>query len=159
MEIYVVTAGSYSDYHIVRVFTEREKAEKYITVSGIYEANNLEEYETSDDLEFKPIPYIKLTWRENEKVLCDFDTVNDIDVDMGNFENTQYYEEMPYNNPAHIVIKRILPLNYDPEAIKQKYIKACQDIYRQIKAEGWTGDHAYAWLEKNKCPERGHLIE
>lgn len=48
MKIYIVTSGCYSDYHIEKVFTDKNKAEEY--KEWLYDANDIEEYETEDDL-------------------------------------------------------------------------------------------------------------
>lgn len=34
MKLYVVTAGEYSDYHICAIFTNKEKAEKYVAIEN-----------------------------------------------------------------------------------------------------------------------------
>ena len=46
MKIYVITCGTYSDYHIVKLFTDKNKAECYLKYYNDY---NLEEYDTADD--------------------------------------------------------------------------------------------------------------
>ena len=46
MKFYIVTKGSYSDYHIKRVFLQKEKAEIYRNI--INSDNDIEEYDTSD---------------------------------------------------------------------------------------------------------------
>lgn len=46
MKIYVITRGTYSDYHIVTIFTDKHKAELYLKY---YNYCNLEEYDTADD--------------------------------------------------------------------------------------------------------------
>jgi len=48
-KVYVVTAGCYSDYHIVAVFSTKEKAEEYIAYHGTN--NTLEEYELDKELD------------------------------------------------------------------------------------------------------------
>lgn len=48
MKIYIVTFGCYSDYSISKVFTDRAKAEEY--KEWLPDANDIEEYETEDDL-------------------------------------------------------------------------------------------------------------
>ncbi len=53
MKIYIVTDGCYSDYDIVAVYTDREKAERYIaTYSG-----KIEEYETDPETVYPPEGY------------------------------------------------------------------------------------------------------
>lgn len=48
-KVYVVTAGCYSDYHIVAVFSTKEKAEEYIAYHGT--DYNLEEYDLDKEFE------------------------------------------------------------------------------------------------------------
>ena len=54
MKVYVVTAGEYSDYHICKIFLDKEKAEKYVALEN--EINEylcdqcwVDEWDTSDD--------------------------------------------------------------------------------------------------------------
>ena len=49
MEIYIVTAGCYSDYHIEAVFTSRRKAELYVAAHCNTDNIDIEEYETADE--------------------------------------------------------------------------------------------------------------
>lgn len=52
MKIYIVTAGEYSDYHIVNIFTDKEKAEKYVALQNELNPHDegwLTEWETADD--------------------------------------------------------------------------------------------------------------
>lgn len=52
MKIYIVTAGEYSDYHICKVFTDKEKAEKYVALQNELNPHDegwLTEWETADD--------------------------------------------------------------------------------------------------------------
>ena len=51
MKVYVVTVGSYSDYRIDRIFTDRKKAENY--KEWTYDANEIEEYDTEDNFVFE----------------------------------------------------------------------------------------------------------
>ena len=47
MIVYIVTDGSYSDYHICAVFTDKLKAEQYAALHGY---DDVEEYETDKPL-------------------------------------------------------------------------------------------------------------
>lgn len=54
MKVYVVTAGEYSDYHICKIFLDKEKAEKYVALENEmnkYWSDNcwVNEWDTSDD--------------------------------------------------------------------------------------------------------------
>lgn len=50
MKVYVITQGSYSDYHIVGVKLTREEAEKVVALSNddYYDYAEIEEYDTDD---------------------------------------------------------------------------------------------------------------
>lgn len=53
MKIYVITAGEYSDYHIVAVTTDKEKADNFVKVHNdskrfYYDDAYVEEYDTED---------------------------------------------------------------------------------------------------------------
>lgn len=61
-KVYIVSGGSYSDYHIKRIFLNKEKAEAYMKVCGDSDLNELEEFELSDDEIFTPVYYIKITY-------------------------------------------------------------------------------------------------
>ena len=53
MKIYLITAGSYSDYHIHAVFLTRELAQAYLDLSPsrhVNEFNEIEEWEALDHL-------------------------------------------------------------------------------------------------------------
>lgn len=46
MKMYIVTKGSYSDYHIVGLFSDRKEADMYCTARGDdYNPSRVEEYE------------------------------------------------------------------------------------------------------------------
>lgn len=53
MKVYVVTAGEYSDYHICKIFLDKEKAEKYVAIENEinqpYDECWINEWETDDD--------------------------------------------------------------------------------------------------------------
>ena len=50
MKVYVVTEGRYSDYGIVQVFLNKEKAENYVKYNrGDWNDMQVEEYDTYDD--------------------------------------------------------------------------------------------------------------
>ena len=47
MIVYVVTTGSYSDYHIEAVFHDKEQAELFCATHGIH-GDDIEEYDTEE---------------------------------------------------------------------------------------------------------------
>lgn len=60
MKIYIVTSGEYSDYHIERVFLDKEKAEtfsKKATTDHYGENYVVEEFDTDDEMNMSRMPY------------------------------------------------------------------------------------------------------
>ena len=51
MTVYVVTTGSYSDYGIHSIFTDKNKAKECAKL--LDNSNDIEEYETSDNVVFR----------------------------------------------------------------------------------------------------------
>lgn len=49
MKVYIVTSGDYSDYHIERVFSTREKAQEYLDHRGNAERAKIEEYNLDEE--------------------------------------------------------------------------------------------------------------
>lgn len=49
MKVYIVTAGEYSDYHIERVFSTREKAQEYLDHIGNAEWAGIGEYNLDEE--------------------------------------------------------------------------------------------------------------
>jgi len=45
MKVYIVTSGTYSDYHIEAVFLTEEKAKAYIDIHGDFDNRNIEEFD------------------------------------------------------------------------------------------------------------------
>lgn len=72
MKIYVVTKGSYSDYHIVAATLDKEKAEKIAKrFSDNYDECDVEEYEDSEVV-LKPYWYVRFQKDTSEVIeLCD----------------------------------------------------------------------------------------
>jgi len=89
--VYLVTAGSYSDYHIIRAFLDKNKAESYMKVCDEPDLNELEEYELSDDKIFTPVYYIdvdyyigKIPSYINDKYNFEIIKSNSLDTDINN---------------------------------------------------------------------------
>lgn len=60
MKVYIVTNGSYSDYHIVKVFTDKAKADdfaKRATTSGYDQDYDVEEFDTEDEADLNLLPF------------------------------------------------------------------------------------------------------
>lgn len=145
MKVYIVTTGCYSDYCIEKVFTDRDKAEQYR--EWCRDANDVEEYDTEDDVQFNKFYCIRVSYRVNdnglneepkvyiekcikEQVVNGYTHVSDAHVWGGRF--------------VDISISRYIPeQNWNEEFYRNKYIKAIYDfaaITRQKLFEGFTDE-------------------
>lgn len=85
MIVYIVTAGEYSDYHICRVFLDKEKADKYVELETA--CDNILSYnmyvsawETSDDdidMNAKVVPYYFCYINHTGEIETDDDDANE----------------------------------------------------------------------------------
>ena len=162
--VYLVTAGCYSDYRIIRAFLDKNKAESYMKICNEPDLNELEEYELSDDKVFTPIYYIKIDYYTgkipsyiNNKYNFEIIKSNSLDTDINNINFTWYDD---YNTYQSIHIYRpIYSKNFNEEKLKKKYRKICEDLEAQIKSlkeiEGWNKEMIREWLEnrQNIIPE------
>jgi ketol-acid reductoisomerase len=66
MKIYIVTSGSYSDYHIDEVFTNLEQAQLYCATRNTakYADYDIEEYDT-DTCKLESQKPVKIIWKGN----------------------------------------------------------------------------------------------
>lgn len=84
MKVYVITAGEYSDYHIVTVTTDKEKADNFVKVHNdskcfYYDDAYVEEYDTDDfdiDVTDRNAKYFKVIANWDYEKDC-----NDIECD------------------------------------------------------------------------------
>lgn len=70
MKVYVITQGSYSDYHICAVATDPEKAEKLAKLySDSYDSAEVEEYDTEEHQDWfcGRVPYEVTFWKDFSK--------------------------------------------------------------------------------------------
>jgi len=72
MKVYIVTQGEYSDYRIVKVFLNKEKAEKYAKYNSTgYDECFVEEYDTYDENLITKKHYIKCSLHYDIEILND----------------------------------------------------------------------------------------
>ena len=144
--IYVVTSGSYSDYHIEQVFLNKEKAEEYIekfNKATVYDEARLEEYETFDENKAEAVDYI---WIRATKILGDDDIKYveiDYDVDFvqdGVFNKNTYFDVTDKRmypsgvSRSEISIRRKLDKTVSKDVIELKYKKVLQDMFFMIES-------------------------
>ena len=157
MKVYVVTAGSYSDYRIEKVFTDKVKAEEY--AEWLYDSNPVKEYNTEDDLVINKCYKIHIS-------MCVHDRGNDeprvrfwkaCDEDYYKKEYTYYSDYHKYSDYFEItIIRSVEAQNWDEEFYTNKYIKAIYDlaaIAKQKRAEGATEEDIQRLFKRIKDDE------
>ncbi|MEE1085015.1 MAG: hypothetical protein UH850_14910 [Paludibacteraceae bacterium] len=144
MKIYIVTCGSYSDYHIEKVFTDRKKAEEY--QKWCLDANEIEEYDTEDDCTINKYYKIIVTYikHDNERST----EQPSVRVERCNSKCLGYvhvsdYHDRYYPNQYTVVtlVRYVSEANWNEEFYTTRYTKAAYDLMAQTKlllSEGWT---------------------
>jgi hypothetical protein len=147
VKIYVVTTGSYSDYGIHSVFLDKEKALQCISL--LKDSNNIEEYESSDEIK--------------QRCVSEFHIY--AELNNGNLECKVYYNKTdPFddydykdrtivvilvweNNKLHLSMDRFVydeNMTYEKiEFYTNKFEKAGQDMWyiiQQKLSEGYNLD-------------------
>lgn len=128
MKIYVVTSGIYSDYCIQRVFLNKEKAEEYRL--WLRDANEVEEYDTSDDIliEKKYHVYVELRWYPDKSEKINVSAFKDTE------SNSNYQRYTDYYDWEQISISRIINAeNYDEQYWKDKITKVAYDLKAYVE--------------------------
>lgn len=126
MKVYVVTSGEYSDYTIEKIFLDKEKAKEF--AKWVPYANDIEEYETADDVCYGKCYRVKATYVEGQKVRFDIDKISECS-NQQTFVNYTYYK-----NKYELSIVRYIPeANWNEEKCKARMTKACYDYMGHIK--------------------------
>lgn len=135
MKVYIVTSGSYSDYHIDRVFLSENKAHEYLKRAWAMGGHGCVEYfETSDDKfdigELKDKTVINAIYYFDEGFEYIDTYIDGFDEpDLNKFVYDEYFK--------FVSIIKVVSQNYNEEEIK----KILYDKYAEIKslvAEGYT---------------------
>ena len=124
MKVYIVTRGEYSDYHIVGVYSTKEKAQEIcdaISTSGTYwDEPQVEEYEMDELTLAMGYVGVGYTPEDNTARAYGFNFAHGTDS-MNNYGKTpEFICYLPYS-----------PRLSNPDAL----LKAAQDRYMQWKAE------------------------
>lgn len=126
MKVYLVTSGEYSDYGIEKIFLDKKKAEEF--AKWIPYANDIEEYETADDLDYGKYYRVRASYVEGEKVRFLIERV----TEGANRETSVDYNF--YRNRYELFIVRYIPeANWDEEKYTDRMTKACYDYMGRIK--------------------------
>ena len=133
MKVYVVTDGSYEEYHIVKVFSNKEAAEEYREWNNIH--NLVEEFDLEHEMSL-PSDLHKVYFME----LCAnvySDGLSDIRYSVSkrlhtNIANANYYHETPgkkNSDQFYIRVLRNIPAeNFDEATEKESALKTLYDI-------------------------------
>jgi len=166
MKVYIVTDGCYSDYHIVAVFLEKEKAELYVKTHDFGQTSifgsdmNIEEYDTRDDTiegEVAEMKYVYAFNVDEEGTLSDNCSVWEFDGDETGtpvLNGRAYYvcftdkeRESSVFLYNHDVFKIVLDyLDVD------KATKVAQDMwaefhYQSVESDTWIYPRKKIWYE------------
>jgi len=141
MKVFIVTEGSYSDYHIEKVFIDKLKAEIYAELI----CGEVEEYNTSNEDLYKRHNTIQCFYRLVDKR---FSTYKGSIVESKKLINSNKYNLYP---TPDICITRVYN-EFEENTIIDNCKKICEDYYAQIncltKNEGWTDQMVKDWFDK-----------
>jgi hypothetical protein len=154
MKIYVVTAGSYSDYRIEKVFTDKDKAEEFAT--WCYDSNGVDEWDTEDELSVEKYYCINVQYKlyDNGKKENPIVSVYNYADDNYDYSYTSLSDYHRYGgNYIVLNIRRFVKANNDTKDFyKQKYTKIAYDtmaMIKQLVADGYSYSQIEKMLENN----------
>lgn len=157
MKIYVVTTGSYSDYRIEKVFTNKDKAEEF--AKWCYDSNDVEEYDTEDDIDVGKYYKICAQYKVYDNGRNETPIVNVYNCantnDGGNYTYLTDYHKYGSNYIVLTICRFVKANNDDKNFYKQKYTKVAYDtmaMIKQLVADGYSYDQINEML-KNKSDE------
>jgi hypothetical protein len=144
-KVYVVTSGCYSDYHICRIFEDKENAIKYRDYSSDDEINDVEEYTLSDipiieQIEYAVFEY-PMKWMQDKLGHSPFIELHYPGFNSYNIKiestNTLDFEQMDKKEITLYGLKLIMKLsgfgNKPDGDIIDRFLKICYDIEDQLK--------------------------
>ena len=124
MKVYVLTRGEYSDYHIIGVYSTREKAQEVCDVmcgnGTIYDAPQIEEYELDELSPSMGYMGVRYAPEDNSIHYCGFNFWKGDDRIISYANPPEFVCYLPYS-----------PRLSDPNVL----LKAAQDRYMKWKAE------------------------
>lgn len=146
MKIYVVTTGSYSDYGIHSVFTDKNKAEECAAL--LDGSNDIEEYDTSDTAVFRYVTKFLIRVTENAGGWLDCSALSFAQdpLETREYKDDTIMYDHHWGEPTLRLERYIYDSNMTCEKVefyREKYKKAAQDIWyivQQKLSEGFTLD-------------------
>ena len=151
MNIYIITTGDYSDYHIVAAFTNKAKAKAYVkanTTGKWSDHYRLESYECMDDDIITSHWFVRYNYNGISEPTISIEQTSEGDLaftpEDGDFyrEDYEYDDEFNQFETREFCGNRIIHANSIVEGIiKAKYTKHCYDqmaFCKQLEVEGMT---------------------
>lgn len=159
-KVYIISSGSYSDYHIDKIFSNKEKAEEFhnLVKRSWYDINEIEEFELSDDEVFTPYYYIEFIYYipgmedKYRKTYCRKDRPHlfggEYYIDIYECKDDDDYMKSRYTNYCNGFITLRRPIGYDKDKANidfliEKYLKVCYDLTAQIRYHYFIGGTDY----------------
>lgn len=143
MKVYVVTTGCYSDYQIDKIFTDRQKAENY--KEWTYDANEIEEYETEDNIVFEKFYQVVVRYTEHlmpydntepSVTITKCQSVDKYDTSSCYFSLNRWSQKSVFD----LTMVRFVPeQNWNEEFYVNKYKKAMYDYLAIVKQKMFEG--------------------
>ena len=138
-DVYIVTSGTYSDYHIDAVFKNREKAELYCEC---HDKCEIETWEYGDEDIYSTYDYVFVA----ANIYIDENTYNiKYTYSKASEEDDPYKKNSTYvmsyagkefkRKRAEIYLYRELPKDYSKMQVEQKYEKVIEDLMYELKYE------------------------
>lgn len=143
MKIYIVTRGSYEDYYIDKVFTDKYKAEEYRKWCN--DANDLEVYRTADDYKYKKyyavyISYMVIDKDKNPEPKIEIERQNGAHIP-NNYTGIMDYHRIGKDYFTVTMSRYVLAENWNEDFYINKYTKTMYDVAKMVTQklrEGFT---------------------
>ena len=140
MKVYVVTDGTYSDYRIQKIFSNKAAAEDYKYWHFI--SNAIEEYEIEDswnDDGWKKCMYIRVMGKCYPEAVVDitYDIHPNLCGDAVHKHSVGIWDCFKYDKEGFFTLYtyHLIPIeNWNEEFYKNRYKKSLYDIAAQVKA-------------------------
>jgi len=158
-KVYIVSAGSYSDRYIKKIFKSKEKAEFYHKHNNDYDLNDIEEYELSDDNVITPVYYVEAVYsiggvNHYGKYQEEGFKLNILSTNTEDYRDVsvnRIYINSGYSGYEIRVCRELNNEVYDSDKLNAKFLKVCQDYAALIKNELVNGASIYDIQRMFRC--------
>jgi hypothetical protein len=154
VEIYVITSGSYSDYGIIRIFTDKVKAELYVKLNPYArgDSTELQTWQTDDDTLFEQVRYVTVDYSvyDTGHINYGFSLTSSTTLDSEVADMEYIYRDENGIKRTLLYLVRKVDNSTDGDILEERYKRVCEDLYAQIRSlidtEGWTEEMVDKWL-------------